>query len=214
MWPQSRSTRATQPAGALRGGVTSRSSSPHASVTGTSIRSAPENTADRMARFAASYAGAVTYERTRRAAACGGTRSGWPTEPRSSACRPRRVRTSVVSAGSSSRAALRRWARGGGRAAASRTPRRREPQPTAHAPPWRVRAPPTAKRVAGQVHFPQADRVEEARHRRRECLRCRRGPVGKRREAAEPRHVERDHLALGGEARDAGSQTTSSAPSG
>ena len=52
-WPQSGSSSVRHPSGGAGGGRTSRSCSPHASVTGTSIPSGPWNDVRRMARFVA-----------------------------------------------------------------------------------------------------------------------------------------------------------------
>ena len=52
-WPQSGSSTVRQPGGGSAGGRTSRSCSPHASVTGTSMPSGPAKRARRIARFVA-----------------------------------------------------------------------------------------------------------------------------------------------------------------
>ena len=52
------------------------------------------------------------------------------------------------------------------------------------------------------MHPVEADRVEEAGHRRRQCLGGGRRVLRKRGRAAEAGHVERDHLPLGGERLD------------
>ena len=60
MWPQPRSSTVRQCSGFVRGLRISRSSSPQASVTGTSIRSVSDSIPARIAALAASKPGEVT----------------------------------------------------------------------------------------------------------------------------------------------------------
>ena len=201
MCPQPRSSTPREPSGRCRGGATSRSSSPQASVTGASISCNPENTADRIAAFAPSKPGAVTYARTSRAAACGGTRSGCPTELDRSARRPRTVRTSAGTSGSSARP--RRRTSGPDRMPSGRPqkPAGQRPVTEQGAPePAELEGHPAAERVAGHVHAVEAERVEQATDGGGQRLRGGLGSAGERRRGAEAGQVDGDHVALGGEA--------------
>ena len=205
-----------QPGTLLRGRATSRSCSPQASVTGTRICSTPRRPRRAWRWLAPSKPGEVTYERTSRAAAGGGTRSGRATEPRSSRRRPRALRSSAGSSGQ------QRAAEPADVAARPRA-ERLLPEPRGAEPGHRQRTAglgqlerhPAAERVAGHVH------ADPGRARRGRPPPRRRAPAAwaERRwraggEAPKPGRS----IAITSRSRarrsSTGSQTTSSAPSG